>query len=144
MTTYMANPEDIERKRCWFVVDADGKTLGRLASEIAKILRGKHKVIYTPNMDTGDNVIVVNAEKIKLTGKKLQQKMHHKHSEYPGGLKSVSYEELLSKQPEKVMKLAVKGMLPKNKLGRKMMKKLKVYAGSDHPHQAQEPEELDI
>ncbi|SJZ99015.1 50S ribosomal protein L13 [Selenihalanaerobacter shriftii] len=142
MTTYMANPNKIERN--WLIVDAEGKTLGRLASEIATVLRGKHKPIYTPNVDTGDYVIVVNAEKIKLTGKKLQQKMYHKHSGYPGGLKSMTYDELLSKHPERVMKLAVKGMLPKNKLGRKMLKKLKIYAGSEHPHEAQEPKELDI
>lgn len=141
MTTYMAKPEEIERD--WFVVDAKGKTLGRLASEIAKVLRGKHKPIYTPHVDTGDHVIVVNAEKIKLTGRKMQQKKYHKHSEYPGGLKSINYEELLAEKPEKAIESAVKGMLPKNKLGRKMIKKLKVYAGPEHPHQAQQPEELD-
>jgi len=138
----MAKPEDIERN--WFVVDAEGKTLGRMATEIATVLRGKHKPIYTPNVDTGDYVIVINAEKVKLTGKKLEQKMYHKHSEYPGGLNSISYNELLAKKPEKVIELAVKGMLPKNKLGRKIFKKLKVYAGAEHPHAAQQPEELDI
>lgn len=142
MTTYMAKPDEIERK--WFEVDAENKTLGRLASEIAKILRGKHKPIYTPNVDTGDYVIVINSEKIKLTGRKLKQKKYHKHSEYPGGLKSISYEELLSEQPKKAMKHAVKGMLPKNKLGRKMLKKLKIYVGPDHPHEAQQPEELEL
>ncbi|KXS45798.1 MULTISPECIES: 50S ribosomal protein L13 [unclassified Candidatus Frackibacter] len=142
MSTYMAKPEDIERN--WFVVDAEGKTLGRMATEIATVLRGKHKPIYTPNVDTGDYVIVINAEKVKLTGKKLEQKMYHKHSEYPGGLNSISYNELLAKKPEKVIELAVKGMLPKNKLGRKIFKKLKVYAGAEHPHAAQQPEELDI
>ncbi len=144
MSTYMANPKDIESNRDWYVVDMDGKTLGRAATEIAKILRGKHKPMYTPNMDTGDYVIVVNAEKVHLTGNKLKQKMYHKHSQYPGGLKSTPYGELLEKQPEKVIELAVRGMLPKNKLGRKMFKKLKVYAGAEHPHQAQEPKELEL
>ncbi|WP_027339509.1 50S ribosomal protein L13 [Halonatronum saccharophilum] len=144
MSTYMANPKDIENNRDWYVVDMDGKTLGRAATEIAKILRGKHKPMYTPNMDTGDYVIVVNAEKVHLTGNKLKQKMYHKHSQYPGGLKSIPYGELLEKQPEKVIELAVKGMLPKNKLGRKMFKKLKVYAGEQHPHQAQEPKKLEL
>ncbi|MBM7624015.1 50S ribosomal protein L13 [Sporohalobacter salinus] len=142
MTTYMAKPEEVERN--WFVVDAEGKKLGRLASEIANVLRGKHKPTYTPHVDTGDYVIVVNAGEVELTGNKLDQKMHHRHSEYPGGLKSVSYGELLEDKPEKVIELAVKGMVPKNKLGRKMMKKLKIYADSEHPHQAQQPEELEI
>lgn len=142
MTTYMAKPEEIERD--WFVVDAAGKRLGRLASKIATVLRGKHKPTYTPHVDTGDYVIVVNAGEVELTGNKLDQKMHHRHSEYPGGLKSISYAELLEQKPTKVIELAVKGMVPKNKLGRKMMKKLKVYAASEHPHEAQQPEELEL
>ncbi|MGM0471854.1 MAG: 50S ribosomal protein L13 [Bacillota bacterium] len=142
MSTYMAKPEEVDRD--WYVVDAAGKTLGRLATKIATTLRGKHKPTYTPHVDTGDYVIVVNAGDIKLTGKKLDQKMHHSHSEYPGGLKSISYAELLENKPEEAIKLAVKGMIPKNKLGRKMLKKLKVYASGEHPHQAQQPKELDI
>src|SRR6056297_2198086 len=125
MKTYMAKPEDINRE--WYVVDIAGKTLGRVATKIAEVLRGKHKPIYTPHMDTGDYVIVINSEKVNLTGNKLQQKYYHKHSEYPGGLKSTPYSELIKKDPEKIIYLAVKGMLPKNKLGRKMLKKLKIY-----------------
>ncbi|OCL27807.1 50S ribosomal protein L13 [Orenia metallireducens] len=142
MSTYMAKPQDINRE--WYVVDMEGRTLGRVATEIAKILQGKNKPMYTPHIDTGDYVIVVNADKVHLTGKKLEQKMYHKHSRYPGGLKSTPYGELLAKEPEKVIELAVKRMLPKNKLGRQMFKKLKVYAGADHPHQAQEPKELEL
>ncbi|MCK8824380.1 50S ribosomal protein L13 [Fuchsiella alkaliacetigena] len=142
MTTYMAKAEEVERE--WFVVDAKGKTLGRLASKIATILNGKHKPTYTPHVDTGDFVIVVNAAQVKLTGNKMEQKMHHQHSEYPGGLKSVSYGELLDKQPEKVIEIAVKGMLPKNKLGSRMLKRLKVYAEAEHPHAAQQPQELEL
>jgi large subunit ribosomal protein L13 len=142
MSTYMPSPEDIDRK--WFIVDLEGKTLGRAASEIAKILRGKHKPMYTPNLDTGDFVIVVNAGKVNLTGRKLQQKEYKQHSQYPGGLKSTPYGEMLKKAPEKVIRKAVKGMLPSNKLGRKMLKKLKIYADSEHPHEAQQPEELDL
>ncbi len=142
MKTYMAKPEDINRE--WYVVDIAGKTLGRVATKIAEVLRGKHKPIYTPHMDTGDHVIVVNAGKVNLTGNKLEQKYYHKHSEYPGGLKSIPYSELIENNPEKIISLAVKGMLPKNKLGRKMLKKLKVYAGADHPHQAQQPKELEL
>jgi large subunit ribosomal protein L13 len=138
----MAKPEDIKRE--WHLVDMAGKTLGRVATEIATILRGKHKPMYTPHMDTGDYVVVVNADKVHLTGNKLEQKFYHKHSEYPGGLKSISYGELLEKEPEKIIQLAVKGMLPKNKLGRKMLKKLKVYAGSKHPHTAQQPKKLEL
>ncbi|HOB09169.1 MAG: 50S ribosomal protein L13 [Limnochordia bacterium] len=141
--TYMAAKESVERK--WYVIDADGKTLGRLATQIASILRGKHKPIYTPHVDTGDYVIVVNAEKIHLTGKKLQDKKYYRHSGYPGGLKVRTAAELLSSgRPERVLKLAVWGMLPHNRLGRKMFKKLKVYAGDEHPHSAQKPEKLDI
>ena len=143
MKTYMAAKESVERK--WYVIDADGKTLGRLATQIASILRGKHKPIYTPHVDTGDYVIVVNAEKIHLTGKKLQDKKYYRHSGYPGGLKVRTAAELLSSgRPERVVKVAVWGMLPHNRLGRKMFKKLKVYAGDEHPHSAQKPEKLDI
>ncbi|SHG75333.1 LSU ribosomal protein L13P [Thermosyntropha lipolytica DSM 11003] len=138
MKTYMAKPAEIERK--WYVIDASGQPLGRLASEVAAILRGKHKPIYTPHVDTGDYVIVINAEKIVLTGDKLNKKMYRHHSGYPGGLKEMSYRDLLQKKPEKAIELAVKGMLPHNRLGRKMFKKLKVYRGSEHPHQAQKPE----
>ncbi len=138
----MANPEKIERK--WFVVDAAGKNLGRLSSEIAKILRGKNKPIYTPHEDTGDYVIVVNAEQIKVTGKKLDQKIYYRHSDYVGGMKETDLKTMIAKKPEKVIELAVKGMLPKGPLGRKMIKKMFVYAGPDHPHQAQKPEALEV
>lgn len=138
MKTYMAKPAEVERK--WYVIDASGKPLGRLASEVAAILRGKHKPIYTPHVDTGDYVIIINAEKVVLTGDKLNKKMYRHHSGYPGGLKEMSYRELLQKKPEKAIEIAVKGMLPHNRLGRKMFKKLKVYRGSEHPHQAQKPE----
>lgn len=126
------------------MIDAEGKVLGRLASEIAKILRGKHKPHYSPHLDTGDHVVVINAEKIKVTGKKSSQKVYYHHTGYPGGLRSVSYAKLLQERPERVLEHAVKGMLPHNRLGRKMFKKLRVYAGSDHPHQAQRPEVLNI
>lgn len=142
MKTYMAKPGEIERK--WYVVDADGKPLGRLASEIAKILRGKNKPRFTPHVDTGDHVIVVNAEKVVLTGKKLDNKYYRRHSGYPGGMKEMKYRELMDKKPEKAVELAVKGMLPKNSLGRAMAKKLKIYRGPEHKHQAQKPEELEI
>lgn len=134
----MAKPLEIERK--WYVIDASGQTLGRLASEVASILRGKHKPTYTPHVDTGDFVIVINADKIVLTGNKLDQKMYRRHSGYPGGLKEMTYRNLLNKRPEKAIEIAVKGMLPHNRLGRKMFTKLKVYRGSEHPHQAQKPE----
>ena len=140
MKTYMANPDKIERK--WYVVDAEGVTLGRLASEIAKVLRGKNKPEYTPHIDTGDYVIVVNAEKVKVTGKKLQQKIYYNHSDYVGGMKETTLAELLAKKPEKVIELAVKGMLPKGPMGRDMIKKLHVYAGPEHENQAQKPEVL--
>lgn len=140
MKTYMANPDKIERK--WYVVDAEGVTLGRLASEIAKVLRGKNKPEYTPHIDTGDYVIVVNAEKVKVTGKKLQQKIYYNHSDYVGGMKETTLAELLAKKPEKVIELAVKGMLPKGPMGRDMIKKLHVYAGPEHANQAQKPEVL--
>ena len=142
MKTLMAKAEEVQRK--WYVVDADGKVLGRLASEIAKILRGKNKPDFTPYVDTGDFVIVINAEKIVLTGKKLDQKILKRHSGWPGGLKETKYRVLLEKRPEKVIELAVKGMLPKNSLGRTMFKKLKVYKGPEHENQAQKPEVLDL
>lgn len=140
MNTFMANPDKIERK--WYVVDATDMTLGRLASEVAKVLRGKNKPTFTPHIDTGDYVIVVNAEKIKVTGKKLDQKVYYHHSEYVGGMKETTLREMLAKKPEKVIELAVKGMLPKGPLGREMYTKLYVYAGPDHKHQAQKPETL--
>lgn len=140
MKTFMASPSTIDRK--WYVVDATGYTLGRLASEIAKVLRGKNKPIYTPHMDTGDYVIVVNAEKVKVTGKKLDQKIYYHHSGFVGGLKETTLREKLAKKPEEVIELAVKGMLPKGPLGRDMYKKLFVYAGPEHKHAAQKPEEL--
>lgn len=139
-TTFMANAGNIERK--WFVVDAEGQTLGRLAAEVAKILRGKHKPTFTPHVDTGDYVIVVNAEKVKVTGKKLDQKIYYHHSDYVGGMKETTLREMLAKKPEKVVELAVKGMLPKGPLGREMYTKLFVYAGPEHKHQAQKPEAL--
>jgi len=140
--TYVTKPEDIERS--WYVVDASGQTLGRLASEVAQVIRGKHKPIYSPSIDVGDYVIVVNAEKIHVTGWKLDQKMYYRHSGYPGGIKEMTLGRMLEEHPTRVIELAVKGMLPKNKLGRKMIKKLKVYAGSEHPHQAQQPEAMEL
>jgi len=140
MNTYMPNEAAIERK--WYVVDATGLTLGRLASEVAKVLRGKNKPIFTPHADTGDYVIVVNAEKIVVTGKKLDQKIYYRHSDYVGGMKETTLREKLQKAPIEVVELAVKGMLPKGPLGRRMYKKLFVYAGAEHPHAAQQPEEL--
>ena len=139
-TTYIAKTADIDRK--WYVVDAEGKTLGRLASEVAKVLRGKNKAIFTPHIDTGDYVIVINAEKIAVTGKKLDQKIYYHHSDYVGGMKETTLREKLAKKPESVIELAVKGMLPKGPLGRQMLKKLHVYAGSEHKHEAQKPEVL--
>ena len=138
MKTYMANPDKIERK--WYVVDAEGQTLGRLAAEVAKVLRGKNKPEFTPHIDTGDNVIVINAEKIKVTGKKLDQKVYYHHSDYVGGMKETTLREMMAKKPEQVIELAVKGMLPKNSLGRSMITKLKIYKGSEHNNQAQKPE----
>jgi large subunit ribosomal protein L13 len=131
-----------QSEKSWYVVDVDGQVLGRTASEVARILRGKHKPIYAPSVDAGDFVVIINAEKVRLTGNKLADKMYHRHSGYPGGLKSINAEKLLASKPEELIKKAIKGMLPKNKLGRQMFKKLKVYAGSDHPHQAQQPKEL--
>ena len=140
MKTFMASPATIERK--WYVVDAEGQTLGRLASEIAKVLRGKNKAIFTPHIDTGDYVIVINAEKIKVTGKKMDQKIYYRHSDYVGGMKETTLKEMLNKHPERVIEFAVKGMLPKGPLGREMYKKLFVYAGPEHKHEAQKPEAL--
>ena len=140
MKTFMASPATIDRK--WYVVDAEGMTLGRLASEVAKVLRGKNKPIFTPHIDCGDYVIVINAEKIKVTGKKLDQKIYYHHSDYVGGMKEATLREKLAKKPEEVIELAVKGMLPKGPLGRQMYKKLFVYAGSEHMHAAQKPEVL--
>ena len=140
--TYMAKPGEVERK--WWVIDASDKILGRLATRIATILQGKHKPQYTPHVDIGDYVIVINADKIKLTGKKWLQKKYYRHSGYPGGLKVQTAQDILNKHPERLIYHAVKGMLPKNRLGRKMLKKLKIYAGSEHPHEAQKPEKLEI
>ena len=142
MKSFMANPSTVERK--WYVVDATGHTLGRLASEIASILRGKNKPTYTPHIDTGDYVIVVNSDKIQVTGKKLDQKVYYNHSDYVGGMKETTLREKMAKKPEDVIYLAVKGMLPKGPLGREMITKLHVYAGADHKHQAQKPEVLEI
>ena len=142
MKSFMASPSTIERE--WYVVDATGHTLGRLASEIATILRGKNKPTYTPHIDTGDNVIVINAEKIKVTGKKLDQKIYYHHSDYVGGMKETTLKEMLAKHPERVIEFAVKGMLPKGPLGRQMIKKLHVYAGAEHNHAAQQPKALEI
>ena len=141
-TTFIAKTAEIERK--WYVVDATDKTLGRLASEVASVLRGKKKPIYTPFLDTGDFVIVINADKVKVTGKKLDQKLYRKHSDYVGGFKETTLRVMMDKKPEEVFKLAVKGMLPKNALGRKMFKKLHVYTGAEHNHQAQKPETLEF
>ena len=140
MNSFMANPDKIERK--WYVVDAEGCTLGRLASEVASVLRGKNKPVFTPHVDTGDYVIVINAEKIKVTGKKLDQKIYYSHSDYVGGMKETTLREMMNKKPEKLIELAVTGMLPKGPLGRQMIKKLHVYAGAEHGHEAQKPEVL--
>lgn len=142
MKSYVAKPLEIERK--WYVVDATDKTLGRLSTEIAARLRGKHKPIYTPHVDCGDFIIVINAEKVKLTGNKESQKVYRHHTGFMGGLREVSYKEMLAKHPERIIEKAVKGMLPKNSLGRQMYTKLKVYAGSEHNHQAQKPEVLEL
>ncbi|CAB4874218.1 MAG: 50S ribosomal protein L13 [Solirubrobacterales bacterium] len=142
MKTYSANPNDRDRR--WFVVDAEGKTLGRLSTQIADVLRGKRKPTYTPHVDTGDFVVVINAEKVSVTGKKRSTKMYHRHSGYPGGLKSRTFEEMIERKPEDVIRLAVKGMLPRNRLSRRQITKLKIYAGPQHPHSAQSPEILEI
>jgi large subunit ribosomal protein L13 len=140
--TFTAKKEEIERS--WYVVDAEGQTLGRLASRIAPILKGKHKPSYTPHLDCGDYIVVINAEKVRVTGRKKDQKFYYRHSGYPGGLSSISLRDQLDKFPERVVESAVKGMLPKNRLGRQMFKKLKVYAGESHPHQAQQPKPLEL
>lgn len=142
MDTFVAKPREVERK--WYVIDATGKPLGRLASEVAKILRGKNKPIYTPHVDTGDYVIIINAQNVVLTGKKLDQKMYRHHSLYPGGMKEMTYRRFLERRPEKAIYEAVQGMLPHNSLGRKMIKKLKIYKGAEHDHQAQQPEILEL
>ena len=142
MSTEFVKAADVERK--WYLVDAEGKTLGRLSTEIATILMGKNKPTYTPSMDTGDFVVVINAEKVELTGNKWRDKFYRYHTGHPGGLKEIRYSELVQRQPEKLIELAVKGMLPKSKLGRAQIKKLKVYAGAEHPHEAQQPETLEI
>ncbi len=142
MKTYVTKPADVER--AWYVVDAEGQTLGRLATRIATILRGKHKPTYSPSVDCGDFVVVINADKIAVTGNRLDQKKYYRHSLYIGGLKEITLRDQLQKHPERVIELAVRGMLPKNTLGRKMFKKLKVYAGGEHPHQAQQPQPLEL
>ena len=142
MKTYIPKLAEIERK--WYLVDAEGKILGRLASRLAQILCGKDKPMYTPHMDVGDFIVVINAEKVKVTGGKEEKKIYYRHTGYPGGLKERTFEKLLSLRPEDIIRKAVRGMIPKNKLGRQMFKKLKVYAGSEHPHQAQRPEKLDF
>jgi len=140
MKTYVTKPNEVHKE--WYVVDATGKTLGRLATEVARILTGKHKPTYSPALDTGDYVVVINAEKVQVTGRKLDQKMYYRHSGYPGGLKAISLRDQLSRHPVRVIEHAVRGMLPKNALGRHLLRKLKVYAGPDHPHQAQQPKPL--
>lgn len=142
MKTFTAKPAEVRRD--WFVVDAEGKTLGRLATEIARRLRGKHKAEYTPHVDTGDYIVVINAEKVHVTGDKAKAKQYYRHTGYPGGLRSMNFETLIDHAPERVLEIAVKGMLPKGPLGRAMHKKMKVYAGSQHPHAAQQPQELNI
>ncbi len=142
MTTKTFTPRAGDIERQWFVVDAEGKTLGRLASQIAHILRGKHKPTYSPHMDLGDHIVVVNAEKIRVTGRKAEQKVYYRHTGYPGGLRTTTYEDMLGKHPERILRIAVKGMLPNNILGRQMFKKLRVYAGPEHEHAAQQPQAL--
>ncbi|GLS25408.1 50S ribosomal protein L13 [Marinibactrum halimedae] len=142
MKTISAKPESV--KRDWYIIDADGKTLGRMATEIATRLRGKHKPEYTPHVDTGDYIVVINAEKVRVTGNKATKKLYHHHTGYIGGLKTISFDKLIEKAPERTIQSAVKGMLPKGPLGRAMFKKLKVYAGAEHPHAAQQPQELNI
>ncbi len=142
MKTYLTKPGSVERE--WLIVDAEGQTLGRLASRLAAILRGKHKPEFSPSVDVGDFIIVINAEKIRVTGRKMEQKKYYRHSGYPGGLREIKLVDQLEKHPTRVIKLAVRGMLPRNRLGRSMLKKLKVYAGPDHPHQAQQPKPLEF
>jgi large subunit ribosomal protein L13 len=142
MKSYMARPLEVERR--WYVVDAEGQTLGRLATEIARVLRGKNKPQYTPHVDTGDFVVVVNAEKVVVTGKKAEQKVYRWHSGYPGGLKETSYEQMMERRPTEILRRAVKGMMPKNRLARQQLRKLKIYAGPEHPHAAQNPQRLEV
>ena len=142
MKSYMARPLEVERK--WYVVDAEGKHLGRLAAEIAKILRGKNKVQYTPHVDVGDFVVVVNAERVVVTGKKAEQRVYRRHSGYPGGMKETSYEQMLARKPTEILRKAVYGMMPKSRLARQQFRKLKIYAGPDHPHAAQDPQKLEV
>ena len=142
MKSFMARPREVERK--WLLIDAEGQTLGRLATEIARLLRGKDKPQYTPHVDTGDFVVVVNAEKVVVTGKKTEQKVYYRHSGYPGGLKTTSYEEMLERKPTEILRRAVKGMMPKTRLGRQQLKKLKIYVGPEHPHEAQRPESYEV
>lgn len=142
MSTYVAKPAEVQRD--WLLINAENKVLGRLASEIARRLRGKHKVTYTPHVDTGDYIIVTNVEKLRVTGNKAQDKMYYRHTQYPGGMKETNFEKLQAKKPEKILELAVQRMLPRNPLGRAMFRKLKVYAGNEHPHTAQQPIEIDI
>jgi large subunit ribosomal protein L13 len=142
MKSYMARPLEVERK--WYVVDAEGQTLGRLATEIATILRGKNKAQYTPHVDTGDFVVVVNAEKVVVTGKKADQKVYRRHSGYPGGMKETSYARMMERKPTEVLRKAVKGMMPRTRLARQQLKKLKIYAGPEHPHAAQDPQNLEV
>jgi large subunit ribosomal protein L13 len=142
MKTYFPKVNDVQKR--WYLVDAEGKTLGRLASQIAAILRGKHKPTYTPHMDMGDNVIVVNAEKVQVTGRKFNQKKYYRHSGYPGGLKVTDFSDMIKDKPERIITIAVKGMLPHNRLGRAILKHLKVYKGTEHPHEAQQPEKLEL
>ena len=142
MKTFSAKPHEV--KRDWFVIDADGKTLGRMATEIAMRLRGKHKAEYTPHVDTGDYIVVINAGKVRVTGKKATDKIYYRHTGYPGGIREESFEKLVARKPERIIEMAVKGMLPRNPLGRAMLSKLKVYPGSNHPHSAQQPQELNV
>ena len=142
MSTYFATNETAEHN--WYLIDATGKTLGRLACEVARYLRGKHKPEFTPNIDTGDYMVVINAEKIRVTGKKTKEKVYYTHSEYPGGIKAITFDKLVAENPTRIIEIAVKGMLPKNILGRAMYRKLKVYAGSEHPHTAQQPKQIDL
>ncbi len=144
MTTKSYTPRAGDIERSWYVVDADGKTLGRLASQIAHVLRGKHKPAYSPHMDLGDHIVVINAEKIRVTGRKAEQKVYHRHTGYPGGLRTTTYEEMLNKHPDRILRTAVKGMMPNNVLGRQMFKKLRIYAGPEHEHAAQQPKPLDL
>lgn len=144
MTTKSFTPRAGDIERSWYVVDADGKTLGRLASQIAHVLRGKHKPTYSPHMDVGDHIVVINAEKIRVTGRKAEQKVYYRHTGHPGGLRTTTYEDMMDKHPDRILRTAIKGMMPNNVLGRQMFKKLRIYAGAEHGHTAQQPQVLDI